>query len=126
MKPNEIFAGQGCPASPGKDFVWPHGIFCVESCAIDVRFLMSPKPFEVLLVEDDLQMQDVLSALLAEDNIKLTAVKDGEAALDLVRKTNFELMVLDLGLPGKCDGFDVLRENKNAPGVGQRSAPLFF
>src|SRR4029434_10890425 len=36
-------------------------------------------------------------------------IRDGETALIAARETDYELLVLDLGLPGR-DGLDVLRE----------------
>ncbi len=75
----------------------------------------------VLLVEDDPKMHEVLAALLAEDNITLAHACDANRALAMVREQNYDLMLLDLGLPG-TDGFEVLRQLKeNPPG---RSLPV--
>src|SRR6185436_13504439 len=76
---------------------------------------MSQTPYQVLLVEDDLQMQDVLTALLAEDNIQLVCAQDANKALELVAQKNYELVVLDLGLPGEMNGFDILKQLKTDP-----------
>ena len=61
---------------------------------------MSLPASQVLLVEDDPKMHEVLSALLQEDNITLTGAADAQQALALVREQQFDLMLLDLGLPG--------------------------
>ena len=76
---------------------------------------MSQPPYQVLLVEDDLQMQDVLTTLLAEDDVRLVCARNSEEALDLVAQKTFELIVLDLGLPGKLNGFDILAQLKSDP-----------
>jgi CheY-like chemotaxis protein len=68
----------------------------------------------VLLVEDDPKMHEVLSALLHEDNITLTNAANAEQALAMVREKPFDLMLLDLGLPG-LNGFEVLRRLKQNP-----------
>src|ERR1700756_4158629 len=68
----------------------------------------------VLLVEDDPKMHEVLSALLHEDNITLTNAADTEQALAMVREKPYDLMLLDLGLPG-LNGFEVLRRLKENP-----------
>jgi CheY-like chemotaxis protein len=68
----------------------------------------------VLLVEDDPKMHEVLSALLHEDNITLTNAADAQQALTMAREKQFDLMLLDLGLPG-LNGFEVLRQLKEKP-----------
>src|SRR5690242_6892911 len=68
----------------------------------------------VLLVEDDPKMHEVLHALLQEDNIVLDHAQDAQQGLDLVRKKSYDLMLLDLGLPG-TNGFEVLRNLKENP-----------
>ncbi|MDB6019900.1 MAG: domain S-box [Pedosphaera sp.] len=69
---------------------------------------------KVLLVEDDPKMHEVLSALLHEDNITLTNAANAGQALALVREQPYDLMLLDLGLPG-LNGFEVLRQLKEKP-----------
>jgi len=68
----------------------------------------------VLLVEDDPQMHEVLSALLHEDNITLANAANAQQALSMVREKPYDLMLLDLGLPG-MNGFEVLRQLKEKP-----------
>src|SRR5579864_4081499 len=68
----------------------------------------------VLLVEDDPRMPEVLSALLHDDNIQLSGARDAKEALDLLRASPFELILLDLGLPG-MNGFELLRQLKESP-----------
>jgi CheY-like chemotaxis protein/HPt (histidine-containing phosphotransfer) domain-containing protein len=69
---------------------------------------------QVLLVEDDPKMHEVLSALLQEDNVVLVSATDAAQALALVREKTFDLMLLDLGLPG-MNGFDLLRQLQENP-----------
>ena len=54
----------------------------------------------VLLVEDDPRLPDLLAALLHDDNIKVTCAAEATAALRLVHQDHFDLILLDLGLPG--------------------------
>src|SRR5260221_718500 len=68
----------------------------------------------VLLVEDDPQMHEVLSALLHEDNITLANAANAQQVLIMVREKPFDLILLDLGLPG-MNGFEVLRQLKEKP-----------
>jgi CheY-like chemotaxis protein len=68
----------------------------------------------VLLVEDDPRMPEVLGGLLHDDNIKLTGARDVTEALNKLKGQAFDLILLDLGLPG-LNGFDLLRQLKESP-----------
>jgi CheY-like chemotaxis protein/HPt (histidine-containing phosphotransfer) domain-containing protein len=69
---------------------------------------------QVLLVEDDPHMPAVLAGLLHDDNITLASAKDASAGLKLAREQRFDLILLDLGLPG-VNGFELLRQLKESP-----------
>ncbi|HVV70889.1 MAG TPA: response regulator, partial [Verrucomicrobiae bacterium] len=69
---------------------------------------------QVLLVEDDPRMPEVLAALLSDDHVILDSAKDAVEALKLVRERPFDLILLDLGLPG-MNGFELLRQLKESP-----------
>ena len=69
---------------------------------------------QVLFVEDDPKMPEVLAGFLQEANITLVHAGDAAAALQLVRDTPIDLVLLDLGLPD-MNGFDLLRQLKEAP-----------
>ena len=69
---------------------------------------MSPARFQILLVEDDPKLEEILAASLHEDNIDLTAARDGHEAMTAIHAKKHDLILLDLGLPG-IDGFEVLR-----------------
>jgi DNA-binding response OmpR family regulator len=62
----------------------------------------------VLIVEDEVAVARQIASALTEAGHDPKAVRDGEAALDEVRKTPFDLIVLDIRLPG-IDGFQVLQ-----------------
>lgn len=62
----------------------------------------------LLLVEDDLMLGEALQDALTPHNHVVDWVKDGESALKALRREKFEIMVLDIGLPG-IDGMEVLR-----------------
>jgi len=68
----------------------------------------------VLLVEDDPRMPEVLAGLLQDDNITLSSAGDALAGLKLAREKHFDLILLDLGLPG-INGFELLRQLKESP-----------
>jgi CheY-like chemotaxis protein len=68
----------------------------------------------VLLVEDDPRMPEVLCGLLHDDHILLTGARDATEALERLRQKPFDLILLDLGLPG-MNGFELLRQLKESP-----------
>src|SRR5579884_660226 len=81
----------------------------------NIEFAMMNLPAsKVLLVEDDPNMHEVLSAFLHEDNISLSSAGDAAKALAMVREERFDLMLLDLGLP-KTNGFEILRDLRDNP-----------
>ena len=59
-------------------------------------------------------MPEVLAALLHDDSIVLSSAKDGPEALRLLRERPFDLVLLDLGLPG-MNGFELLTQLKQLP-----------
>src|SRR5208282_794118 len=68
----------------------------------------------ILLVEDDPKVPELLEVLLQEDNIRLTSVPTAGEALTQVREKQFDLILLDIGLP-EMNGFELLRRLKVAP-----------
>jgi CheY-like chemotaxis protein/nitrogen-specific signal transduction histidine kinase len=69
---------------------------------------------QVLLVEDDPRLPELLAGLLREDKITLASARTASAASALVREKRFDLILLDLGLPG-VNGFELLRQLKESP-----------
>ena len=62
----------------------------------------------ILVVEDDVQLARQIASALTEAGHDPMVVHDGERALDKTKQKPFDLIVLDVILPG-IDGFDVLR-----------------
>jgi DNA-binding response OmpR family regulator len=61
----------------------------------------------ILIVEDEVPVARKIASALTEAGHDPKAIHDGETALAEVRKTPFDLIVLDIRLPG-IDGFQVL------------------
>jgi two-component system response regulator MtrA len=60
----------------------------------------------VLLVEDDASLREVVSLILSAAGMDVVATGDGDEAVQLTAQSDFDLIVLDLMLPGR-DGFGV-------------------
>jgi two-component system response regulator QseB len=62
----------------------------------------------ILLVEDDRMIGDSIRAALRQDGAAVDWVRDGPSAERTLRTEQFDLVLLDLGLPQR-DGVDILR-----------------
>ena len=62
----------------------------------------------ILIVEDDPVLADGLTRSLRHSDFAVDSAQDGEQADHVLRAQNYDLVILDLGLP-KLDGFEVLR-----------------
>ena len=66
--------------------------------------------YQVLLVEDDVQISEVITEYFnGKDEIQISVARDGEEGLDLVYETEYDLVLLDVMMPG-MDGFQLCRE----------------
>jgi DNA-binding response OmpR family regulator len=69
---------------------------------------MSATAPRILLVDDELSVQKLLTYPLRKEGYDVIPALDGREALDRLRDDNFDLVVLDVMLP-RMDGFDVCR-----------------
>ena len=63
---------------------------------------------KVLLVEDDMDMPEMLGSLLEQEGVILSSARTVTEAWTKILVESFDLVLLDLGLPGE-DGFELLR-----------------
>lgn len=63
----------------------------------------------LLIVEDERELCDTISKSLYESGYEVDTCYDGDEALDYILTEDYDLIVLDLNLPG-MDGMDILRE----------------
>ena len=68
---------------------------------------LAQKVKRILLVEDDARQRESVSRLIEDVDIEITAVEFGEQALELLRSTVFDCMIIDLKLPD-MDGHQLL------------------
>src|SRR5947208_16210382 len=62
----------------------------------------------ILVVEDEVRLGRHVASALTEAGHDPVVIHDGETALGEAERTPFDLVVLDVGLPG-MDGFEVLK-----------------
>ncbi len=72
----------------------------------------------IVVVEDDHHISDLVAMYLRRDGFRVVQADDGEAGLAAVAREQPALVVVDIGLPGDLDGFDVcrrIRESATTP-----------
>ncbi len=73
----------------------------------------------VLIVDDEPAIRESLRGVLEDEGYKAVAAESGEAGLELLRQRPFDVVLLDIWLPG-IDGLEALeriRESDHAPEV---------
>jgi CheY-like chemotaxis protein len=70
------------------------------------KFLMGGKR-SLLVVDDEKMQRDSIVSLIGDSDLRIVAVENGQAALEALRGSHFDCMVLDLTLPD-ISGFDLL------------------
>ena len=68
----------------------------------------------VLMVDDDTELCEMVVAYLRDDGFKASAVHSGEQALEAVRMHSYDVMILDIMMPG-MSGHEVLRRLQARP-----------
>ena len=63
----------------------------------------------LLVVEDEKDLCDTIAKVLYDGGYEVDTCYDGEEALDYILTEEYDLIVLDLNLPG-MDGMDILKE----------------
>lgn len=69
------------------------------------------QPIKLLIVDDDEDMREDLARLFRKQGQEVTVAVSGEDALDKAARTSFDVVLLDLHLPG-ISGIDVLTKLK--------------
>lgn len=73
--------------------------------------------YRILIADDEAEIRDLLRLYLEKDGYEVLEAADGLEAMEIVKRENPDLMLLDIMMPG-LDGYRVLRnvrENNNIP-----------
>lgn len=70
---------------------------------------MEEKSFHVLVVDDEREIRDPLSAYLKKHGFRVTSVPDARTARDALLRNSIDLIVLDIMMPGE-DGMALCRD----------------
>lgn len=94
----------------------------INKCKNDIRNIRSIRKGErsmsrILIVEDEVAIADLEKDYLELSDFQVDICNSGDEGLDMALKGDYNLVILDLMLPG-MDGFEVcrrIREEKNIP-----------
>lgn len=78
---------------------------------------MASEPGTIVVVEDDPHIADLIDMYLRRDGHRVVQAADGEGALRAVERERPRMVILDVGLPGPMDGFEVCRRIRAGSGV---------
>ena len=70
---------------------------------------MSDGPGTVVVVEDDQHISDLVAMYLRREGFRVVQLREGDHAQEAVGRHGARLAIVDVGLPGDVDGFEVTR-----------------
>jgi DNA-binding response OmpR family regulator len=79
---------------------------------------------KVLVVDDSAEIREVLSLYFEHENIEYELIDNGTDGLEAIRKNNFDLILLDLAIPG-FSGLDVIDSLKKDGIFESRNVVIF-
>uniref|UniRef100_A0A7C4W7T9 Response regulator n=1 Tax=Desulfatirhabdium butyrativorans TaxID=340467 RepID=A0A7C4W7T9_9BACT len=72
------------------------------------------KRYRVLVVDDETDFLETLVLRLNRRGYEAVGVESGEKALEALKNQDFDVIVLDIKMPGGMDGIETLREIKKS------------
>ena len=74
-------------------------------------------PKKILIIDDDVEYVDAMTNLLDARGYAVTSAQDGKAGLEAARAQMPNLIILDVMMTTKSEGFDVARELQKIEGL---------
>jgi DNA-binding NtrC family response regulator len=68
--------------------------------------------FKALIVDDEQDFLETVVNRLQKRKIETTGVRSGEGAIEAMKQKAFDVVILDIKMPGGMDGIETLREIK--------------
>jgi len=70
------------------------------------------KKNEVLIIEDDIDIGTLLKEFLEKNDFDITLAEDGKVAVELLKVKHFDLLIVDMLLPGE-HGLDIINMKRH-------------
>ncbi|NQS72563.1 MAG: response regulator [Desulfobulbaceae bacterium] len=67
--------------------------------------------YSVLIVDDEVDFREITTKQLTRRDVYCESASDGDSALQMIEARDYDIVVLDMKMPGK-DGIETLREIK--------------
>jgi CheY-like chemotaxis protein len=80
-------------------------------------------PKSVLLADDSVTIQRVVALTLANEDLTITSVSDGNQAVEAIRRATPDLVLADIGMPGRT-GYEVAEYVRSQPEL--KSLPVLL
>lgn len=84
---------------------------------------MSAERMRILVCEDQDAIRHMIGTLVTAAGHQVVEVRTGAEAVEIVHKERFDVLLLDLMLPGALDGFDVCKRLRAEE--SSREMPIF-
>jgi CheY-like chemotaxis protein len=78
---------------------------------------MSDQTGTVVVIEDDPHIADLVDLYLRKDGFRVLLARDGDEGLALISREPPVFVILDVGLPGGKNGFDICREIRSKDNI---------
>ena len=75
---------------------------------------------QILIADDNPEIREIIKILLSQEGYAVTEAKDGTAALEQIRTQEFDLIILDIMMPGP-NGYETCQSIR-----GISNAPILF
>ncbi|KUO76538.1 MAG: hypothetical protein APF77_05255 [Clostridia bacterium BRH_c25] len=85
----------------------------IEQAAEKVKKNSYGNKGDLLIVEDDFTMVKLIKEILKSEGLEMHNVSSGEEALEQMAEFCYKLVILDIALSGRMNGWDVLKELKS-------------
>jgi len=71
---------------------------------------MEQKSQNILIIDDDMELCDLLTEYLSQEGFSIERANESDAGLKKAIDGDYNLIILDIMLPGGQNGFDILRQ----------------
>ncbi len=101
----------------------PVSVESIDGAMARIEDVISQPVRKLLVVEDDELQRNSIAELIGNGDVKSTLVASGEEAMELLKREEFDCMILDLGLKDMT-GFELLKRIRNCQECS--SAPIII